>query len=50
MNHMDTEQKRKRLFDSWISMVDFKVNVIELKQKLNDNAVHIYLFLVKGMK
>ncbi|MBK6732251.1 MAG: alpha/beta hydrolase [Bacteroidetes bacterium] len=44
MNHMDTEQKRKRLFDSWISMVDFKVNVIELKQKLNDNAVHIYLF------
>lgn len=44
LNHMDTEQKRKRLFDSWISMVDFKVNVIELKKKLNNKGVHTYLF------
>lgn len=44
MNHMDTEQKRQRLFDSWISLMDFNINIDQLKEKLNGGGIHTYLF------
>lgn len=44
MNHLDTTEKRQRLYDTWISMADFKVDVMALKQKLNASQVVTYLF------
>lgn len=46
-NHMDTREKRQRLYDTWISMSQFNPDIEKVKQLINENAIHTLLFFGK---
>lgn len=44
LNHMDTKEKRQRLYDTWLAMANFKVDINKLKERLNAYDVRTFLF------
>lgn len=46
-NHMDTKQKRRRLYDTWISMAEFNPEINEVKEKINRFHIPVFLFFGK---
>jgi len=45
--HMDTKQKRTRLYNTWISMAALNANINIVKQNINDHAIPTLLFFGK---
>jgi len=43
MNHMDTEEKRQRLYDTWVSMANFEIDIKSLKQTIRQHAIPLKL-------
>lgn len=48
VNHMDTREKRQRLYDTWVSMADFQINIPLLQEALN--KAHISVCLIFGRR
>ncbi|MFI5171857.1 MAG: alpha/beta fold hydrolase [Chitinophagales bacterium] len=46
-NHMNTKEKRRRLYDTWISMANFNPDIAFVKQKINEFNIRVYLFFGK---
>ncbi len=46
-NHMDTKEKRQRLYDTWISMAEFNPDIRMVKEKINQYGIQVYLFFGK---
>ncbi len=46
-NHMDTKEKRQRLYDTWISMAHFNPDIELVKKKIRENNIHTILFFGK---
>ncbi|MFN0276084.1 MAG: alpha/beta hydrolase [Chitinophagales bacterium] len=42
--HMETKEKRERLYNTWISMAQFNPDITLVKEKINANAIKTYLF------
>lgn len=47
VNHMDTREKRQRLYDTWVSMADFQINIRLLQTALNEAHIKVYLIFGK---
>jgi pimeloyl-ACP methyl ester carboxylesterase len=47
VNHMDTLEKRQRLYDTWVSMSDFHIPISRLKAELNALAIPVWLVFGK---
>ncbi|MBC8046256.1 MAG: alpha/beta hydrolase [Fimbriimonadaceae bacterium] len=43
-NHMDTKEKRRRLYNTWISMATFNPDITIVKEKLNQYSIKTFLF------
>ncbi|MBK7567460.1 MAG: alpha/beta hydrolase [Chitinophagales bacterium] len=43
-NHMETREKRQRLYDTWISMGTFNPDIDLVKEKLNEYKIPVFLF------
>ncbi|MBK7442156.1 MAG: alpha/beta hydrolase [Bacteroidetes bacterium] len=46
-NHMDTREKRMRLYNTWISMAAFNPDIQLVKQKINTYQIPVRLFFGK---
>jgi len=46
-NHMNTKEKRIRLYNTWISMAEFNPDIGEVKKQLNNHNIRVYLFFGK---
>ena len=46
-NHMETKEKRTRLYNTWISMAAFNANINHVKQNINKYAIPTLLFFGK---
>lgn len=42
--HMETEEKRQRLYDTWMSMRAFNTDITEVKLKIREYNIMVYLF------
>ena len=42
-NHLNTREKRQRLYDTWVSMADFQIQLPALRQLLNKHAIPVVL-------
>ncbi|MBC8173144.1 MAG: alpha/beta hydrolase [Chitinophagales bacterium] len=43
-NHMDTKEKRQRLYNTWISMAEFNPDIEKVKEQLNLHDTRVFLF------
>lgn len=43
-NHMDTPEKRERIFQTWMSLKHFEPGIKEVKRVLNEHRIPIHLF------
>lgn len=46
-NHMETKEKRQRLYNTWISMSEFNPDIKEVKEKINQFEIRVFLFFGK---
>jgi pimeloyl-ACP methyl ester carboxylesterase len=46
-NHMETKEKRQRLYNTWISMSEFNPDIKLVKEKINQFGIHVFLFFGK---
>jgi len=47
LNHMDTLEKRERLYNTWVSMAGFKISIKALKSTLNQFSIPVWLVFGK---
>ncbi len=45
--HMETKEKRQRLYNTWISMAEFNPDIRIVKEKINQFQIQVYLFFGK---
>jgi pimeloyl-ACP methyl ester carboxylesterase len=43
MNHMDTMAKRQRLYDTWLSMADFTIDIDKFRQTIHTHQIPLHL-------
>ncbi len=42
-NHLNTKEKRQCLYDTWVAMADFQIDIPYLKQLINKHAIPVLL-------
>lgn len=47
LNHMNTEEKRQRIFNTWVSIKNFDVDNEAVKEILNKHQIKLFLFFGK---